>query len=283
MTWAVVARKDFNDARRSRSLWGLSAAFLVLALLFAGLYAFVPEFTADEEVSTLGLMTFLSAPVALFVAVASLVVAYKSIAGEAETGSGKLLLSLPHTRRDIVLGKVVGRSLVLAIPVLVGLVAMLAVVFVGEVAFSVTDYVLFGLVTMLFVLVYMAFYVGISASTTSTARAATLSVLALVRRQRLRGPAGPVQRCCHAGLGRVPREHATQLGLHECRRRCPHWLDGWERSVVPLAVVQPCRPRYLGPRPHRLGLPALQSRRPLITPFSSRSYPSLCPVHVYAN
>jgi ABC-2 type transport system permease protein len=180
MTWAVVARKDFNDARRSRSLWGLSAAFLVLALLFAGLYAFVPEFTADEEVSTLGLMTFLSAPVALFVAVASLVVAYKSIAGEAETGSGKLLLSLPHTRRDIVLGKVVGRSLVLAIPVLVGLVAMLAVVFVGEVAFSVTDYVLFGLVTMLFVLVYMAFYVGISASTTSTARAATLSVLALV-------------------------------------------------------------------------------------------------------
>jgi ABC-2 type transport system permease protein len=180
MSWAVVARKDFNDARRSRSLWALSATFLALALLFAGLYAFVPEFTADEEVSTLGLMTFLSAPVALFVAVASLVVAYKSIAGEAESGSGKLLLSLPHTRRDVVLGKVVGRSLVLAIPVLVGLVAMLAVVFVGEVAFSVTDYVLFGLVTMLFVLVYMAFYVGISASTTSTARAATLSVLALV-------------------------------------------------------------------------------------------------------
>ena len=180
MTWAVVARKDFNDARRSRSLWGLSAAFLVLALLFAGLYAFVPEVTADEEMSTVGLMTFLAAPIALFVAVASLVVAYKSVAGEAESGSGKLLLGLPHTRRDVVLGKVVGRSLVLAVPVLVGLVAMLAIVFVGEVTFSAADYVLFGLVTMLFVLVYMAFFVGISASTTSTARAATLSVLALV-------------------------------------------------------------------------------------------------------
>lgn len=180
MTWAVVARKDFNDARRSRSLWALSATFLLLALLFAGLYAFVPEVSADEEVSTIGLMTFLSAPIALFVAVAALVVAYKSIAGEAESGSGKLLLSLPHTRGDVILGKVLGRSLVLAIPVLVGLVAMLAVVFVGEVSFSAADYVLFGLVTMLFVLVYMAFYVGISASTTSTARAATLSVLALV-------------------------------------------------------------------------------------------------------
>ena len=180
MTWAVVARKDFNDARRSRSLWGLSAAFLVLALLFAGLYAFVPEVTADEEMSTVGLMTFLAAPIALFVAVASLVVAYKSVAGEAESGSGNLLLGLPHTRRDVVLGKVVGRSLVLAVPVLVGLVAMLAIVFVGEVTFSAADYVLFGLVTMLFVLVYMAFFVGISASTTSTARAATLSVLALV-------------------------------------------------------------------------------------------------------
>jgi len=180
MSWAVVARKDFNDARRSRSLWALSATFLALALLFAGLYAFVPEFTADEEASTLGLMTFLAAPVALFVAVAALVIAYKSIAGEVESGSGKLLLSLPHTRRDVVLGKIVGRSLVLSIPVLVGLVAMLAVVLVGDVSFSATDYVLFTLVTMLFVLVYIAFFVGISAGTTSTARAATLSVLALV-------------------------------------------------------------------------------------------------------
>lgn len=180
MSWAVVARKDFNDARRSRSLWGLSAAFLLLALLFATLYAYVPAVTADAEVSSLGLLGFLSAPVAIFVAVAALVTAYKSVAGETESGSGKLLLSLPHTRGDVVLGKVVGRALVLAVPVVIGLAAMLAVVFVADVPFAATEYALFGAVTMLFVLVYVALFVDLSASTTSTARAATISVLALV-------------------------------------------------------------------------------------------------------
>jgi ABC-2 type transport system permease protein len=180
MSWTIVARKDFNDARRSRSLWGLSAAFLLLAILFAGLYAYVPEVSADTGVTSLGLMAFLAAPVAIFVAVAALVAAYKSVAGETESGSGKLLLSLPHTRRDVVLGKIFGRTLVLALPVLVGLVAMLAVIFVANVSFAASEYALFTAVTMLFVLVYMALFVGISASTSSTARAATISVLALV-------------------------------------------------------------------------------------------------------
>jgi ABC-2 type transport system permease protein len=180
MTWAVVARKDFHDARRSRALWALSAAFLLFAVLFASLYAFVPELSTDPELSAVGLIGFLSAPVALFVTVAALVLAYKSVAGETETGSGKLLLSLPHTRRDVVLGKVVGRTLVLAVPVLVGLVAMLAVVFVGDVTFTPVDYALFGVVTLAFVLVYISLFVGISASTASTARAATVGVLALV-------------------------------------------------------------------------------------------------------
>lgn len=181
MSWTVVARKDFNDARRSRSLWALSAAFLVLAVLFAGLYAFIPEISGNaDELSTVGLLGFLAAPVALFVAVAALVSAYKSVAGETESGSGKLLLGLPHSRRDVVLGKIVGRTLVLAIPVLVGLVAMLAVIVATNVSFGAVDYALFALVTLLFVLVYMALFVGISASTTSTARAATIGVLTLV-------------------------------------------------------------------------------------------------------
>jgi ABC-2 type transport system permease protein len=181
MSWAVVARKDFNDARRSRSLWALSAVFLFLAVLFAGLYTYIPELSGDaEEISSIGLMAFLSSPVAIFVAVAALVLAYKSVAGETESGSGKLLLSLPNTRRDVLLGKIVGRTSVLAIPVVVGLLAMLAIVFATNVVFDPLEYALFSVVTLLFVLVYVTLYVGISATTSSTSRAATLSVLALV-------------------------------------------------------------------------------------------------------
>lgn len=180
MSWTTVARKDFHDARRSRVLWALSAAFLALAMLVAGLYAFVPAITAEPGVSTMGLLGFLASPVTLFVAVASVVVCYKSIAGETESGSGKLLLSLPHTRRDVVLGKVVGRGLVLAVPVAVGLLSMLAVVFAGGVPFSPVEYAVFVVVTLFYVLAYVAVFVGVSAMTTSTTRAATISVLLLV-------------------------------------------------------------------------------------------------------
>ena len=180
MSWTTVARKDFHDARRSRVLWALSAVFLTLAGLVASLYAFVPAVTAEPGVSTVGLLGFLASPVTLFVAVASVVACYKSVAGETESGSGKLLLSLPHTRFDVILGKVVGRGLVLAIPIAVGLLVMLAVVFAGGVPFSPVDYAVFVVVTLFFVLAYVALFVGISATTPSTTRAATMSVLLLV-------------------------------------------------------------------------------------------------------
>ncbi|WP_103028296.1 ABC transporter permease subunit [Salinibacter altiplanensis] len=176
----ILARKDFHDARRSRVLWALSATFLALAMLVAGLYAFVPAITAEPRVSTMGLLGFLASPVTLFVAVASVVACYKSVVGETESGSGKLLLSLPHTRRDVVLGKVVGRGLVLAVPVAVGLLSMLAVVFAGGVPFSPVEYAVFVVVTLFYVLAYVAVFVGVSAMTTSTTRAATISVLLLV-------------------------------------------------------------------------------------------------------
>lgn len=180
MSWTTVAQKDFQDARRSRVLWILSAVFLALAAGVAGLYAFVPAVTAEPEMSTVGLLGFLASPVTLFVAVASVVVCYKSVAGETESGSGKLLLSLPHTRRDVVLGKVVGRVFVLAIPAVVGLVVMLAVVFAGGVPFSPINYAVFVGVTLFFTLAYVAIFVGVSATTSSTTRAATISVLLLV-------------------------------------------------------------------------------------------------------
>jgi ABC-2 type transport system permease protein len=180
MSWTVVARKDFDDARRSRTLWALSAVFLGLAVLVSGVYGYVPDLSGAERLSTVGLLGFLASPVTLFVSVAALVACHKSIAGETETGSGKLLLGLAHTRRDVFVGKVVGRSLVLALPVLAGLAAMLVVVFAAGVPFSPTDYVLFTLVTLFFVLVYVTVFVGVSASTTSTSRAATVGVLLLV-------------------------------------------------------------------------------------------------------
>jgi ABC-2 type transport system permease protein len=92
----------------------------------------------------------------------------------------KVLLSLPHTRSDVVIGKVLGRTAVLAVPILVALVVGmgLGAVLLGEVAAMAT--VLFGVLGLVFTLTYASIVVGISATTGSTSKAAALSIGFLV-------------------------------------------------------------------------------------------------------
>lgn len=175
--WAVVARKDFADARRSRSLWALSALFLLFTVGMAVLYSQIDALSPEAaDATAVGLLAFLSAPAGLFVSIASVVVCYRAVAGESESGSGKLLLSLPNARSDVVVGKVVGRTAVLVAPLVLGFVVSLAVVLGLYEAFDPVEYLTFVLVTVLFALAYVGLVVGISASTTSTARASALAV-----------------------------------------------------------------------------------------------------------
>lgn len=204
MSWTVVARKDFQDARRSRALWVLSALFLGFTLLMTYVYSVLPSLTGDDaaELSTVGLLGFLSSPATLFISLAALIVCYKAIAGESESGSGKLLLGLPFSRRDVVLGKIVGRWLTVTAPLIGGLLAALVAIFALRIPFATGNfelavpftttalgtpvpawavtYTVFLAVTALFALVYVSLIVGISATTTSTARAAALAVSAWV-------------------------------------------------------------------------------------------------------
>lgn len=173
MSWTIVAKKDFRDALRSRMLWGLTALFV----LFMGGIAYAYTLllgqggTGDPSVDTLGLITFLSSPVALLVPITGLVVGHKAIAGEVESGSAKLLLSLPHSRRDAVIGKVVGRTAVLSLSIIVGVIASALVVLALYDSFSPTSFAVFGLLSLLLGAVYTAIGVGISSLTNDSGRA----------------------------------------------------------------------------------------------------------------
>lgn len=175
MSWAVVAKKDFRDAIRSRALWGLSAVFLLLVGGISVLYATVDEISGGDP-TAVGLVFFVASSIGVFVSVAAIVTCYKAVAGEREVGSMKILLSLPHTRRDVVLGKLVGRTGVLAVPIVVALLvgAFAGTALLGEIAPVAT--VLFGAVGLLFALTYAGIVVGISATTGSTTRAAALAI-----------------------------------------------------------------------------------------------------------
>lgn len=175
MTWRAVARKDFRDAVRARTLWAVSALFVLLAGGIAVAYATFDEVSGGDP-TALGVMFFVASVVGTFISLAAILVCYKAIAGERESGTIKILLSLPHSRRDVVLGKLLGRTAVLAIPAALALVigVVIAGALIGD--FAPVATLAFAAVALLFAFAYVGIMVGISGLTGSTARAAAMAV-----------------------------------------------------------------------------------------------------------
>ncbi|NHN57687.1 ABC transporter permease subunit [Halorussus rarus] len=172
MSWLVVARKDFDDAVRSRMLWAITALFL----LFTAGAVYVRESVLGETPGLPDVLQFVTVPASLIIPLTALVVAYLAIAGERESGSIKLLLGLPHTRADVVFGKLVGRTAVVAVGIVVAFVgaAVTALALFGDLA--VVDFVLVTLVTVLFGLTYVGIAIGASAFAATRSRAMALAV-----------------------------------------------------------------------------------------------------------
>jgi ABC-2 type transport system permease protein len=169
-SWYVVAKKEFQDTARSKALWVLSLVFVVLFVVpLLGVYFDVLGLgQITQELGTtvlirsvyLNLVTFLLPLIAMFVG-------YAALTRERESGSLKVLLSLPFSRRDVLVGKVVGRCAVVALPLLVGLgLTALFLVSLG-VPFEAGLYGLFSLFTVGFALVMVAIAVSISAAVPS--------------------------------------------------------------------------------------------------------------------
>jgi ABC-2 type transport system permease protein len=184
MSWQAVAQKDFEDAIRSRWLWGLSAFFL---LFFGGTTALFYVYVAGPDAnsdSLFGLFAsgFLSFSYTGFLAFAlafiALITSYGAIVDERESGTLKLLLSLPHDRRDVVAGKIAGRSAVVVIPALVGfLIALVALLATGTRIVPGHFFPQVAL-TALLAVAFVSIGVGVSASADS-GRQATLGTLGL--------------------------------------------------------------------------------------------------------
>ncbi len=177
MTTLAVAKKDFRDAVQSRALWALVTVFVLLSVVSSYAYVEVPEMFGSPGGATFpGLIFFTVGLIGLFVPLAAIVVCYKSVAGERELGSIKLLLSLPTDRLNVFAGKVVGRAAVLAFGLGIGLTVGLGFgsALLGEV--DVLALLVFVLLTLAFAAIYAGIVVSLSAMTGSTSRATTLAL-----------------------------------------------------------------------------------------------------------
>lgn len=177
MTLAQVARKDFEDAVRSKMVWGITAVFVG----FMGFVMTVALTTSDAAEATGGAVLGLTAQLSqLFVPLIALIVGYMAVVGERRSGSLRVLLSYPHSRRDVVFGKLAGRSAVIGVTLGVGSLAsiLLAAVLVespdfGNVAGLLGSLVLFGVG-------FTGFAVGISASVRTRGRAMAVAIGSLL-------------------------------------------------------------------------------------------------------
>ncbi|GAA0224973.1 ABC transporter permease [Haladaptatus pallidirubidus] len=176
MTWKAVARKDFHDSLRSRWFWVISAIFVGL---FIGSAYFVGQGLGniDEQVSSDAFLGLLGGQVvALLVPLIALVVAYNAIVGERESGTIKLMLSLPHSRQDVVVGKLLGRSGVIAVPILLGMVAAAIALVVFGINLKIVSYLLFTVLTIALGVTFVSLAIGISAAASTNRRAMVASV-----------------------------------------------------------------------------------------------------------
>lgn len=175
MNWTAVARKDFRDATRSDAL----LAVTVLSVL--SMVAVSTGFVVVERRPTFdALLVFLGTLTQWLVPVAALVVAQGSVVGEQRDGTVKVLLGLPLSRRDVLLGKFVGRATAVTLAVLAGFAVNAGVVVVLYDAVDPTTYLAFAASTVLLGVAFTGVAVGVSATTTSPVRAVALVVGAFV-------------------------------------------------------------------------------------------------------
>lgn len=115
---AAIARKELRERLRSRWVLAVAAVFTLFALVIA-------YFGAAQQgvVGFKGIELTIASLVSLaiyLVPLIALILGYDAIVGERERGSLDLLLSLPVTRVELLLGKYLGLAAALAVSTLAG-------------------------------------------------------------------------------------------------------------------------------------------------------------------
>jgi len=167
----AIARRDLANARRSRLLWGAFA--LIFLLVVPSFWSMVGSRRAVEQLAPPAVQAVGRIPgylsTYLFVLVAAL--AYGAVVGERESGTIRLLLGLPGTRRDVLAGKLLSRG-ALFVATFVPLLTLLgAIILVRRGRLPVVAFLLLSLWVLLYGLGWTTVAVGLSAAFESQYRA----------------------------------------------------------------------------------------------------------------
>jgi ABC-2 type transport system permease protein len=164
----VVAQTDLRQAGRSWRFLGLGTAFVFFFTGAAAVFAALGRLPGGAT-GAASYPAALVSPLGLLFPLVGVLTGYPAVVGERASGTVRLLLSLPNSRREVVLGKLLSRVLLAVALTLVGAtVGYVAVTLFGG-SVSVVEYVLVvGLATGLQA-TFVAIGTGLSAGLDSNA------------------------------------------------------------------------------------------------------------------
>lgn len=161
----VIARKEFRDRLRSRWVLAVAVVLTVFALVIAYFGAAQQGAVGFKGIElTIASLTSL---VIYLVPLIALILGYDAVVGERERGSLDLLLSLPLTRLELLLGKYLGLAAALAFATVAGFGLVGVVLSYGIGLTGLLDYAGFILSTLLMGLAFLSLALLLSVLTSS--------------------------------------------------------------------------------------------------------------------
>jgi Cu-processing system permease protein len=174
----TVANKEFHDGLRNRWVLSICIIFSVLAI---GLAYFGAAAAGKVGFTSLSSTIVSLASLAVFIIpLIALMLAYDGVVGEDENGTLLLLMTYPLSRWQLLLGKMVGQSAVMAFSTLIGFgssAIMMGVFSDTTWAELVGPYTVFIFSSMLLGWIFIAIAYVISASVSEKSKAAGIALI----------------------------------------------------------------------------------------------------------
>lgn len=167
MSWEVLARHEAGTSVSGNSI-RLLLALLIMVCVFGG-YLF-PVIGAEPH-TTAHFGGYMTNWMVTLVPLIGLLIGYNAIVSERTSGSLLLTLSLPHSRADVVIGKLLGRSGVISGAIVIGLLAAGSLVVYPFGELDVMPFLGFVLLTIGLACVFTGLGIAISMTASSKQRA----------------------------------------------------------------------------------------------------------------
>ena len=149
----TIAKKEIVDNTRNINIIIVTAVFAIITVLVSFIGTLTSGGSWNDMNATVQMMMFF---IQFIVPIIGLMLGYSSIIGEIERGTMSALLAEPATRLEIIIGKFLGLSLVIAISIFIGLISAGVIISLNVSEFDFGLYMAIILYTILFGMIFIS-------------------------------------------------------------------------------------------------------------------------------